>query len=127
MEYAAIKGIHMMSVTLSYALFFVRGIWMINRSPLLQQRWVRITPHVIDTILLASALTLATMIWSALPDHAWLAAKIIGLVVYIGLGVVALKRGRTPGIRIAAWAAAQAVFFYIAGVAVTRSPLLWLG
>ena len=127
MGYAAIKGIHMLSVTLSYLLFFVRGIWMIQQSPLLQQRWVRIVPHVIDTILLASALTLAAMLWSALPDHAWLAAKIIGLVVYIGLGVVALKRGRTLSVRIAAWGTAQAVFFYIAGVAVTRSPLLWLG
>ena len=127
MGYAAIKGIHMLSVTLSYLLFFVRGIWMIQQSPLLQQRWVRIVPHVIDTILLASALTLAAMLWSALPDHAWLAAKIIGLVVYIGLGVVALKRGRTLSVRIAAWGTAQAVFFYIAGVAVTRSPLLWFG
>ena len=63
MGYAAIKGIHMLSVTLSYLLFFVRGIWMIQQSPLLQQRWVRIVPHVIDTILLASALTLAAMGW----------------------------------------------------------------
>jgi uncharacterized membrane protein SirB2 len=127
MGYAAIKGIHMLSVTLSYLLFFVRGIWMIQQSPLLQQRWVRIVPHVIDTILLASALTMAAMIWSALPDHAWLVTKIIGVVIYIGLGTVALKRGRTLSMRIAAWGAAQAVFFYIAGVAITRSPLLWLG
>ena len=125
MDFAAIKAVHMICVVLTYALFFVRGVWMINNSPNLQKRWVRIAPHVVDTVMLASAVTMAVMIWARLADHAWLFAKIIGLVVYIGLGVVALKRGRTRSLRIAAWLAAQAVFFYVVAVAVTHSPLPW--
>ena len=57
--------------------------------------------------------------------HGWLTAKVVGLLFYIGLGTVALKRGRTRRARIAAWLAAQAVFFYIVAVALTRNPLPW--
>jgi uncharacterized membrane protein SirB2 len=41
------------------------------------------------------------------------------------LGTVALKRGKTRRTRVAAWFAAQVVFFYIVAVAVTRRPLPW--
>jgi uncharacterized membrane protein SirB2 len=54
---------------------------------------------------------------------AWLLAKIIGLVAYIGLGMVALKPGRPPAQRALAWLAALAVFGYIVSVALTRNPL----
>lgn len=107
----------------SYALFFTRGIWMINGSAFLRQRWVKIVPHVIDTVLLASAVALAVLVHQYPFVNGWLTAKVIGLVVYIGLGTVALKRGGTRKMRIAALLAAQAVFFYIVAVAVTRQPL----
>ena len=96
---------------------------MINDSAMLRRRWIKIVPHVIDTVLLASAIVLAAIVQQYPFVHGWLTAKVIGLVVYIGLGTVALKRGRTRGVRIAAWLAAQAVFFYIVAVAITRQPL----
>lgn len=118
------KTLHVSSVAVSYALFFLRGVWMIQGSSLLGQRWVKIVPHVVDTVLLASAVTIA--VWSAqYPLQAsWLTAKVLALIVYIVLGTIALKRGRTRGVRIAAWLAAQAVFAYIVGVALTRNPLV---
>ena len=108
---------------MSYALFVTRGVWMLRESALLQQRWVRIAPHVVDTVLLVSAVALAALSRQYPFVNGWLTAKVIGLVVYIGLGTIALKRGRTRGVRIAAWIAAQAVFFYIVAVAITRQPL----
>ena len=123
MEYQLLKAVHVMSVAFSYALFFTRGVWMINESAFLRQRWVRIAPHVIDTVLLASEVALAVLSRQYPFVNGWLTAKVIGLVVYIGLGTIALKRGRTRGVRIAAWLAAQAVFFYIVAVAITRQPL----
>jgi uncharacterized membrane protein SirB2 len=54
----------------------------------------------------------------------WLTAKVVALVVYIALGLLALRPGRPKGVRFAAWLAALAVFGYIAAVAVTRSPTL---
>lgn len=118
-----IKTIHVSTVILSYALFFTRGVWMIRRSAQLQRRWVRIVPHVIDTLLLASGVTLAVLIHQYPLVDGWLTAKLAGLIVYIGLGLVALRLGRRRGTRIGAWIAAQGVSFYIVAVAVSRNPL----
>jgi len=124
MSYYALKHIHMTFAVLSGALFLVRGLWMLADSRYLQQRWVRIAPHVIDTLLLASAIGLA--VWSSqYPGQApWLTAKLVALVAYIGLGTVALKRGRTRQARVLAFVGALACFAYILAVAVTKNPLI---
>jgi uncharacterized membrane protein SirB2 len=126
MEFAVLKVIHVTAATVSYALFVVRGTWMINGSPRLAERWVRIVPHINDTLLLAAAIWMIFLLREYPATHAWLTAKVAGLLVYIGLGTVALKRGKTRRERIAAWLAAQAVFFYIVAVALTRNALPWL-
>ena len=123
MDFTVLKMIHVTTAVVSYALFFVRGIWMINGSPRLGERWARIVPHVNDTLLLAVAIWMTLLLREYPGTHAWLTAKVIGLLVYIGLGTVALKRGKTQRARIAAWLAAQAVFVYIVAVALTRNPL----
>jgi uncharacterized membrane protein SirB2 len=109
---------------LSYAGFVVRGIWMMRDSPLLAAGWVRIAPHVNDTLLLATAIALAVMSSQYPLQQGWLTAKVVALVLYIALGMVALRPGRARALRIAAWIAAQVVFLYIVAVAVTRNP--WL-
>ncbi len=123
MSYAALKAIHVGSVIASYALFLLRGAWMLQNSPLLRQRWVRILPHVVDTVLLTSAVLLALTIRQYPFVAPWVTAKVLGLVLYIVLGTIALKRGRTRGMRVTAWIAAQLVFFYIVSVAITKTPL----
>lgn len=120
--YDLLFAVHVTCVTASIAFFVVRGGWMLAGSERLQQRWVRIVPHVVDTALLASAIGLFVLIGNVPGTHAWLAAKVVGLVAYIVLGTIALKRGRTQGIRLAAFVGAIAVFAYIASVAVTKSP-----
>ena len=125
MDYVALKSVHVSSVVASYVLFFTRGIWMMRTPHLLARRWVRIVPHVVDTILLASAIALAVTIHQYPLVAGWLTAKVIGLVVYIVLGTIALKRGRSRRARVTAWLAAQAVFAYIVAVAVSHSPAPW--
>lgn len=125
MEFAMLKVIHVTAAAVSYALFVVRGVWMINGSPRLGERWVRIVPHINDTLLLAAAIGMTLLLREYPGSHAWLTAKVAGLVVYVGLGMMALKRGRTRRARVTAWLAAQAVFFYIVAVALTRDPLPW--
>jgi uncharacterized membrane protein SirB2 len=124
MDYPTIKSIHVSAVAASYLLFFVRGVWMMNDSPLLARRSVRIVPHLVDTVLLASAIALAAMLRQSPLDAPWLTAKVVALFVYIGLGMVALKRGRTKRTRVAAWLLAQAVFLYIVAVAITKNAFL---
>ena len=79
MDYAAIKHLHVTAAALSIALFVLRGFWMIGSPERLAARWVRILPHVIDTVLLASALWLAWQIGFGANAH-WLGAKIVALV-----------------------------------------------
>lgn len=124
MSYAALKIIHIISIILSYILFSVRGIWMMQDSPMLKQRWIKILPHVIDTILLASAITLVIMIQQYHGLNPWLSAKIGGLLLYITLGMMALRFGKTRKIKTISWILAQIVFFYIVLVALTKSPTL---
>ncbi|WP_323744809.1 SirB2 family protein [Noviherbaspirillum soli] len=117
-----LKHLHMSCAALSGALFLLRGLWMLQDSPRLRQRWVRTLPHLIDTVLLASAVALA--VWSAQYPLAqpWLTAKVCALLLYIVLGSVALKRGRSNGIRAAAFLAALATFAYIVAVALSKTP-----
>lgn len=124
MSYAALKMVHVTCVIASYLFFTLRGLWMMQASPRLQRQWVKILPHIIDTLLLTSAVFLAIAIHQNPARDTWLAAKIAGLLLYIILGMVALKRGKTRKTRITAWFAAQMVFFYIVLVALTKNPLL---
>lgn len=123
MDYLLLKHLHMTFAGLSGGFFLVRGAWMLAESPLLQQRWVRILPHVVDTALLSSAVALA--IWSSQYPfmQAWLTAKVLALLAYIVLGTIALKRGPTRAVRGAAYVAALLVFLYIVGVAGSKNPL----
>jgi uncharacterized membrane protein SirB2 len=124
MSYAALKMIHVTSVVVSYLLFSLRSMWMMRGSAVLQQRWVKITPHVVDTILLVSAITLAMRIQQDPINDSWLSAKVAGLLIYIGLGMTALRFAKTRKMRISAWIAAQAAFLYIVLVALTKNPIL---
>ena len=125
MIFLLLKTSHIFFVISSYALFFLRGIWSLNGSVIMQKRWVGIVPHVIDTLLLVSALTLAFTIRQYPFMDAWLTAKIIGLLLYVGLGFVALRDGMSKTLRFFAWVAAQAAFIYIVLVAISHNPLPW--
>lgn len=119
--YPMLLTIHVCAVICSGTLFVLRGVWMMSDSPRLQQRWVKVLPHVNDTILLVAAIGLTLSIDEYPFTHAWLTAKVLGLLLYIVLGMTALKRGRTRRIRIGAFVAALLVFLYIVAVALTHN------
>ena len=120
--YLQLKYLHISCVVLSGIGFVLRGLWMIAESPMLSRRWVRVAPHVVDTLLLGSAITMV-VISSQFPfAKGWLTAKLIGLVVYILCGTMALKRGRTKVVRIAFFLAALLAYAYIISVALSRNP-----
>ena len=125
-HYFLIKHLHMTTAIISIAFFIVRAWWSVREVALLQQRWVRILPHINDTLLLVLGVMLTIMLSMSPHQHPWLAAKLLGLIVYIVLGTVAIKRGRTPLTRGVTAVAAIAVFFYIYGTAITKNPLFFL-
>ena len=122
MMYILVKYVHVASVVLSLTGFFLRGILMIRASPLLNARWIRVLPHINDTILLVAALSLAAMSGQYPFVVGWVTAKVLGVIAYIMLGSMALRAGSTRQMRIACWLAALAVFGWIVSVALTRQP-----
>jgi len=123
MYYLVLKDLHVMCVILSGSGFFLRGLWMLCDSPRLNQRWVRIAPHIVDTTLLGSAISMAVLTSQYPLAQDWLTAKLVGLLVYILCGTMALKRGKTKAARAVFFAAAMLAFAYIVTAALTRSPL----
>jgi len=126
MTYLILKNLHLATIAITLTLFLLRGFWMMADSPRLQARWVRIVPHINDTLLLASGIGLAVMIQQYPLVHGWLTVKLFALIAYIVLGTIALKRGKTRVQRIAAWIAALLVFGYMVAVAVAHDPLPFL-
>lgn len=120
LNYIAIKHFHIACVAASGTFFLLRGIWMLRDSSMLRLRWVRTVPHIVDTLLLASALTMAVWIGQYPFVQGWLTAKFVALVLYVGLGTVALRMGQTKAVRAGAFFGALAVFAYIVSVAVTK-------
>lgn len=126
-DYAALKAVHVGAVVLSGTLFALRGAWRLVRPEATLALPMRVLPHVVDTVLLLSALALAaSWIRDGLPIG-WIGVKVILLAAYIGIGMVALRRGLPAGPRLAALAAAALAFAGIVGVAFTKSPTGVLG
>ncbi len=118
-----LKTLHVACAVLSVSGYFARGLLMLRDSPLLAARVVRVAPHIVDTLLLASAIVLAVRLEQYPFVHGWLTAKVLALIAYIVLGAIGLRYGRTRRIRVVAWIAALLTFGYIVAVALTRQAL----
>jgi len=125
-HYALIKHLHVTAASLSLLFFMLRAWWSVREATVLKARWVRVVPHLIDTALLVLGVVLMVMLSLWPHQHPWLAAKLIALLAYIGLGTLAIKRGRTPRARAIAALAAVLTFAYMLGAAIRHSPLSWL-
>jgi uncharacterized membrane protein SirB2 len=124
-DYAVLKLVHQGSVVLSFGGFFARGLAALAGASWVRGRAARTLPHVVDTVLLASALAMAWMLGLTPSAAPWLAAKIVGLLLYIALGMAALRPGLPWRWRATAWVAALGVFGWIVAVALSKNP--WIG
>lgn len=122
--YPLIKQIHVGAVLASGGFFLLRGLWMMQESSLLNSKFARVVPHVIDTVLLLAAIALVVHL-GALPT--WVQVKIAALFLYIFLGMLAFRLAKGYGARVTAFFLALGVFAFIFSVAVTRSPWGFLG
>jgi uncharacterized membrane protein SirB2 len=121
--YLLLRNVHIGCAVLTIALFVLRGVLMLAESPRLHGPLLRYLPHVVDTVLLTSALMLTTVIRQYPFSTGWLTAKVVLLAAYIVLGSIALKRGRTRAVRIAAFVAALATIGFLVTVARAHHPL----
>ena len=126
MNYLLLKTVHQTAVALSIIGFAARGMGSLGGAGWVRHRAARTVPHVVDTVLLLSALALAWMAAINPLNTPWLLAKLIALPVYIGLGMVALRPSLPIIWRSSAWGLALATFGYIASVAISKTPLGFL-
>lgn len=120
--YLALKMLHVSFALISIIGFIVRGLLKFQGSALLQKKFLKIAPHIVDTVLILSAIGLTVSIGQYPFVDSWLTAKVLGLVVYIFLGLVTLKFAKTTPVRLLAFILAIVVFAYIASVARSHNP-----
>jgi len=118
-----LKIVHVTTVVISGSGLLLRGIAVQAGWPVMKQTWVRVLPHIVDTILLLSAIGLCVQLSLYPLQQGWLTAKIVALLVYIVLGTFAIKRGKTLGQKRLFLLLAMLCFFYIVGVAMHHDSL----
>lgn len=118
-----LKSIHIVLAYLTVIGFVVRGMWSLADSPFRYGRWVKVVPHVIDSVLLVLGVVMAVRL-SISPMQGWLAAKLGGLVTYIGFGVLTMRAGSTR-LKAAGFVGALSSVGYIFAVAFARDPSPW--
>jgi uncharacterized membrane protein SirB2 len=111
------------AVILSGSLFALRGALMLARSPYTNHWTMRYLSYIIDTTLLTAGFMLMTILHQYPFVQGWLTAKVLLLVLYIFLGLQALKYGRTRQRQIASYALALLVFLFIVSVARAHHPM----
>ena len=125
--YAQIKWVHIASIIASGMLFLFRGsLVMTGRERIAMLAPLRFLSYGIDTVLLSAALMLLTILPHAMYANGWLTLKLVLVVIYVVLGSLALKCGRTAGVRAGSFVAALAVYLTIVGIARVHHPLGWL-
>ncbi|NIF47087.1 siroheme synthase [Enterobacter sp. Ap-1006] len=125
--YFSLKYLHIFTVVISISLFVLRYWWQYRGSAMSGKRWVRIVPHVNDTLLLISgfALVMVTHFYPFTPQGTWLTEKLFGVIIYIALGFIALgKRPRSQQVRWFAFLLGLVVLYIIIKLATTKIPIL---
>ncbi|WP_205955413.1 SirB2 family protein [Pantoea stewartii] len=125
--YPLLKNLHLLTVAITVSLFLLRFYWQRVGAAILRRRWVRILPHVNDTLLLLSgaALVMLTHFYPFSPQGSWLTEKLLGVIIYIALGSVALsRRPRSDRTRWMAFVVALIALVTIIKLALSKMPLL---
>jgi uncharacterized membrane protein SirB2 len=124
-HYLLVRAVHVAAVSISVPLLVVRAVIGIRTSPERVPRVLRILPHIVDTALLTSAVLLSVILQQYPFVAPWITAKVLALVAYVGIGTVAVKRGRTPRARSIALVLAVIVAGYIVLTALYHDPAPW--
>jgi uncharacterized membrane protein SirB2 len=114
-----VKEFHVALAFITVAGFVARAALAMADNQLRNTKFVRIAPHVIDTLLLVFGITLAVQLSLSPVSNGWLMAKIVGLLAYIGFGVLTMRARSTP-LRLLGFVGAIASVGYIFAVAYSK-------
>ncbi len=125
MDYTTVKYLHIAAVCLSITGFVFRFAGLQTGARWVSGKLARTAPHANDTVLLLSAVMLLYLSGMNPLSHPWLAAKITALLIYIAVGMIALKLSRPRRVRFVGGVLAVVAFSYIVTVAITKHPAGW--
>ena len=117
------KHLHMTLAVISIILFTLRFVWTIANSPRLQAKWIKITPHIIDTLLLTFGVVMAVQYSINPVEQLWLGEKLLAVAAYIFTGYFTLKLARNKPMQIIGYLGAMGWVMLIVRLAMTREPL----
>ncbi|WP_299078106.1 SirB2 family protein [uncultured Paraglaciecola sp.] len=123
--YEIVKHLHLTAIALSVILFLFRFVLNTKQSPMLQKKWLKIVPHIVDTVLLVSAATLCVMLKQYPFVDAWVTEKLMALILYVVMVTLALKLGRNGSMRGIGFIGALSWIVYAGMVAVSKQPMLF--
>jgi uncharacterized membrane protein SirB2 len=123
--YEVVKHLHLTAIVLSVLLFLLRFVLNITQSNMLEQKWLKILPQVVDTILLVSAAILCVMLKQYPFVNPWITEKLLALVMYVFMVTLALKLGRSSFMRGIGLVGALSWIAYACMVAVSKKAMLF--
>jgi uncharacterized membrane protein SirB2 len=122
LNYIVLKYLHIVAVATSFALFFLRGLWVLGAYPPTQEKWARMLPHAVDAVLLLSAVGMLAMT----PEHGWpgwMTVKIGLLLGYVLIGLYTLHSARSMQQKLIGLVLALLIYLFITTIAVMHHPL----
>ncbi len=123
MNFYLVKYLHLVTVAASFALFFIRGIWVLRAYPRPEEQWVRVLPHAIDALVLLSGAALIALASGGRWPEEWFTWKLVFVVVYALLVVIVLHLAKRRWQRALAWVAGMLMFLFVATIAVLHHKL----
>nr|WP_216613477.1 SirB2 family protein [Vibrio sp. 99-8-1] len=122
----ALKNIHLLSIALSAILLSVRFALVMANSQLIDKKFIKIAPHVVDTVLLLTGIGLIISL-GFIPFTAgteWFTQKVTCILAYFALGFFALKMAKNKLLRIFAFFGALGWLVMAANIAMTKTSSL---
>ncbi len=113
------KHLHLLFVAVVALSFIGRVILAEYRPEMLAQKWIKLSPHILASLLLLSGIVLVFQgDWLANGEYGWIVAKLVLLVAFVGLGVMTLREQGQK--RWLAFGGALFVLYYIVKVAFSK-------
>lgn len=124
--YLVVKNIHILLIVFSVTLFSVRYVLLMMNSPLKENKYLKIAPHIVDTFLLLSGVALIHIV-GFVPFHSgseWLTEKVIYILVYVGLTFFTLRMTKNNVFRTFMFFGALGYILMISKIATTKASIL---
>ncbi len=119
------KHLHMTLAAISVALFTLRFVWLLRHSVMLERKWVKITPHIIDALLITVGIAMAVKLLINPMEQLWLAEKLLALAAYIFTAFYTLKLARNRTMQFIGYFGAIGWILLVVRLAMTKTPLFF--